>query len=66
MPNPLFNQLGGQNPMRSMLSQFNQFKQMFNGDPKQIVQTMLQNGNMSQTQFQQYSQMENELRTLIK
>ena len=66
MPNPLFNQLGGQNPMQSMLSQFNQFKQMFNGDPKQIVQTMLQNGNMSQTQFQQYSQMANELRKLIK
>lgn len=52
--------------MQSMMNQFNQFRQMFNGDPKQIVQTMLQNGNMSQTQFQQYSQMANELRKLIK
>lgn len=69
MPSPLFNLLGGNSPlgnMQNMMSQFNQFKQMFSGDPKQTVQQMLQNGNMSKAQFDQYAQMANELRKMIK
>ena len=69
MPNPLFNLLGGQTPlgnMQNMMSQFNQFKQMFNGDPKQMVQQMLQSGKMTKAQFDQYAQMANEMRKMMK
>lgn len=69
MPSPLFNLLGGNTPlgnMQNMMSQFNQFKQMFSVDPKQTVQQMLQNGKMSKAQFDQYAQMANELRKMIK
>lgn len=64
--NPIFNMMhqGGQqgcfNPFanfQNTLQQFNQFKQGFQGDPQQIVQNMLQNGQMSQQQFDQLSGM---------
>ena len=43
------------NPMQ-MIQQFNQFKQTFNGDPKQEVMRMLQSGQISQTQLNQIQQ----------
>ena len=43
-------------PMGKMLSQFNQFRSNYSGDPKQEVQKMLQSGQMSQQQFNQLSQ----------
>lgn len=60
MPSPLFNQL---NPMPSnnMIQQFMQFKRMFNGDPKQMVQQMLNSGRISQTQLNQYTQQANQI-----
>lgn len=65
--NPLANMfargraIGGQqmpqnNPM-NMLQQFNQFRNNFQGDPKQAVMNLLSSGRMSQDQFNQLSQM---------
>lgn len=48
-----------------MMSQFNQFKNSFNGNPKQIVMNMLQNGQMSQQQFNQLSSMAQQFMNMI-
>ena len=43
--------------MANMIQQFNQFRQTFQGDPKQKVQELLNSGQMSQAQFNQLSQL---------
>lgn len=45
------------NDMNEMINQFNQFQSTFQGDPQQMVQQMLQSGQMSQAQFNQLSMM---------
>ena len=70
MPNPLFNALGGggrpQNNMMSMIQQFNQFRQTFNGDPRAKVQELLNSGQMSQEQYNQLSQMANQMSQFMR
>ena len=67
--NPLFNILNGgiqpQNPMMNMISQLNQFRQTFQGNPKQQVQQLLSSGRMSQEQFNQLSQMATQIQNMI-
>lgn len=64
MANPLYNQMG--NTMannNNMMSQFmNAFKQLQQtvSDPKQEVEKLLQSGQMSQQQFNQFSQIANQ------
>ena len=66
MPNPFYRQPQTQmNPMMNMMNQFNQFRNTFSGDPKQIVANMLQNGQMSKTQFEQLSQMAMQFRGMM-
>lgn len=57
----LFNMFGKQQPqmnngLLNMVSQFNQFKSSFKGDPRQQVQQLLDSGQMTQQQFNQLSQ----------
>lgn len=68
MPNPLFDALGKgqQNGMSGMLQAFQQFKSTFSGDPQQQVQNLLNSGRMTQQQFNQLSQMANELVKVLK
>ena len=68
MPNPLFNALSGrpQNNMMSMIQQFNQFRQTFNGDPRAKVQELLNSGQMSQEQYNQLSQMANQMSQFMR
>ena len=57
MANPLFNMMGKQsNPMADIIRQAKQFKSQFNGNPRQEVERLLQTGRMSQQQFNQFSQ----------
>ena len=66
--NPLFNLLGGnQLPgnMGNMISQFQQFKSMFKGDPRQQVQDLLNSGKMSQQQFNQLQAMATQLQQFL-
>lgn len=66
MPNKLFTMLN--NPfgnMTNVLNQFNQFRSQFNGNPEQQVKQMLASGKMTQEQFNQLSQMANQLRGMI-
>lgn len=66
--NPLYNQLGNSLPsnMQSMINQFNQFRKTFTGDPRQQVQSLLDSGKMTQEQFNQYSQMADQMLKMLK
>lgn len=59
--NPLAGMFNRGNPrmnnMMNTMTQFQQFKQNFQGDPKQAVMNLLSSGQMSQEQFNQLSQM---------
>ena len=54
------------NNMVNLLSQFNQFRSTFSGNPEQQVKQLLQSGRMSQEQFNQFAQTANQLRQLLK
>ena len=54
------------NNMANLLSQFNQFRSTFSGNPEQQVKKLLQSGRMSQEQFNQFAQTANQLRQLLK
>lgn len=75
MANPLFNllnnsaQISVNTPMgnaMAMLKQFQQFKNSFHGDPKAEIMKLLNSGQMSQAQFNQYQQMAQQFQSLIK
>ena len=52
------NQMPGRmNNAFNMMQQFQQFRNNFQGDPKQAVMNMLANGQMTKEQFDQLSQM---------
>lgn len=62
MNNSLFRMFGApQNPMAEFMNEFNQFKNSFKGDPKAEVEKLMQSGQLSQQEFNQYAQMANEL-----
>ena len=55
MANPLFGQFGA--PANDIVSQVNRFKSQFPGNPKEEVQRLLNSGQMTQAQFNQFAQM---------
>lgn len=61
MMNPLMG--GGMPPI---LQQFIQFKNQYQGDPRQQVQNLLNSGRISQEQYTQAVQMANHLMHMIK
>ena len=57
MANPLYNSVQTQNnPMANLISQVREFRKTFNGNPRETVQQLLNSGQMSQQQFNQLSQ----------
>lgn len=50
----------------NFMKQINQFRQGIQGNPQQIVQSMLQNGQMSQQQFEQLSNMANQIMPFMR
>ncbi|MEE1138189.1 MAG: hypothetical protein U0M02_06900 [Acutalibacteraceae bacterium] len=57
MANNLFNSMRRQNnPMEQLAQQARDFRKQFTGNPRQEVERLLQSGAMSQAQFNQYSQ----------
>ena len=72
MPNPLFNQMGGNQmsgPMgqfQQMMNAFQQFKANFKGDPQQEVQRLLNSGQMSQQQYNQLTQMAQQMSRMMQ
>jgi len=70
MSNPLYSMFGGMNAMpnnsmMNLLQQFNQFRQNFNGDPRQQVQQLLNSGKVSQDQYNRAVQMANQLQRMM-
>ena len=57
MANPLFDQFGGQqtNPMQQLVADARKLKQTMQ-NPRSEVERLLQTGQMSQSQFNQFSQ----------
>ena len=57
MANPLYNNFSNQsNPMVDIIRQARDFRKQFTGNPRQEVERLLQTGRMSQQQFNQFSQ----------
>ena len=71
MPNPLFDQMGGNQmsgpmgQMQQMMNAFQQFKANFRGDPQQEVQRLLNSGQMSQQQYNQLTQMAQQMSRMM-
>ena len=57
MANPLFGTFGNNNQFENLIQQAQEFKRQFaNINPRAEVERLLQSGAMSQSQFNQYSQ----------
>lgn len=54
------------NQMGDFLTQFNNFRATFSGNPEAQVKQLIQSGRMSQEQFNQLAQTANLLRQFIK
>lgn len=65
MNNPLFQMMGQNNGMGGLIQRFQQFRQMFQGDPRQQVQQLLNSGKVSQAQYNQAVQMAQQLQKMI-
>lgn len=57
MSNPLFGMMN----QNGLMQRFQQFQQMFRGDPRQQIQEMLRSGKISQGQYNQAVQMAQQL-----
>ena len=60
--NPLFNMMQMPN---GIMQRFQQFQQMFKGDPRQQVQQMLNSGKVSQAQYNQAVQMAQQFQRMM-
>jgi cobalamin biosynthesis Co2+ chelatase CbiK len=57
MANPLFNSLGSGNQFENLIKQAQEFKKQFaNINPREEVEKLLNSGVMSQSEFNKYSQ----------
>ena len=57
MSNALYNQFGRQNnPLEQLAQQARDFRKQFSGNPRQEVERLLQTGQLSQADFNRYSQ----------
>lgn len=63
--NPLYQMMGQQMPNNNLLQRFQQFQQMFKGDPRQQVQQLLNSGKVSQAQYNQAVQMAQQLQQMM-
>lgn len=65
MSNPLFNQMQPQNQFTQMMQRFQQFRQTFQGDPRQQVQQLLNSGKVTQQQYNNAVQMAQQLQRMM-
>lgn len=68
MSNPIYQQmeqqLNGHN-VSGLMQRFQQFQQMFKGDPRQQVQQLLNSGKVSQQQYNQAVQMAQQMQRMM-
>lgn len=65
MSNPLYQQMNQGNPMNNVMQRFQQFQQMFKGDPRQQVQQLLNSGKVSQSDYNRAVQMANQFQRML-
>ena len=66
MSNPLYNNFGNQsNPMADLIRQAKDFRKQFSGNPREEVQRLLNSGEMSQADFNKYSQIAQQVMQLM-
>ena len=66
MSNPLYKQMGNtQMGNGNILQRFQQFRQMFQGDPRAQVQQLLNSGKVSQSQYNQAVQMAQQMQRMM-
>jgi len=66
---PLYNQLNAaaqQPQLAQMLQRFNEFKNAYSGNPRQAVQALLNSGQLSQQQYNQFAATARQLQQFIK
>lgn len=57
MPNPLYNSMANQNnPFMQIMQEAQKLKNTFKGNPREEVQRLLNSGELSQADFNKYSQ----------
>ena len=57
MPNPIYNSMANQNnPFMQIIQEAQNLKNTFKGNPREEVQKLLNSGEMSQADFNKYSQ----------
>lgn len=66
MPNPIYQQLNGTNQVNPLINRIMQFKNTFSGDPKQMVQNLINSGRITQAQVNQYAQQADQIYKLLK
>lgn len=69
MPNPLYDSmknLPANKGLAQMLQQAQEFKKTFHGNPREEVQKLLNSGQMSQAQFNHYSQIAQQMLPFLK
>ena len=64
MSNPLFSMMQNQMP-NNLMQRFQQFQQMFRGDPRQQIQQMLNSGKVTQGQYNQAVQMAQQIQRMF-
>lgn len=66
MANNLYNSMGRQNnPLEQIAQQAREFRKQFTGNPRQEVERLLQTGAMSQQQFNEYSQIAQQIAQMM-
>lgn len=68
MSNPIFQQMSGQMPQNNMsglMQRFQQFRQQFQGDPRQQVQNLLNSGKVTQNDYNRAVQMAQQLQRMM-
>lgn len=66
MANPIFEQMQMQNPLAKLMQDAQQFRQTFTGNPQQEVQKLLQSGQMTQEQFNQYASIAQQVSSMMR
>ena len=57
MPNPIYNSMANQNnPFMQIIQEAQNLKNTFKGNPREEVQRLLNSGELSQADFNKYSQ----------
>ena len=64
--NSLFNTMMGNTPVGNLLSQYQNFRKTFNGDPQKKIQEMLSSGQITQAQVDQARSMATQFQKLLK